>query len=441
MNRKKSPSPRKKSRFRLTPSRLHFPRRHLAEDVKLKALVRWSNGVAIRSGQSKILLDPVENDPMIPHIFISHAHYGHSRGFQFPTQTKYSTKETYELYEVDSGRTVENWQQVRLGRRLKLDETEIEAHDAGHVLGSAQYEVIMFDGNLVYASHINFVDTLLSHAAQVAPCDVLILETSFASPSQALPPRMSTLAQIVQWALQCISERRIPTFITDPIGNAQELIRIFNTWTELPVIVHPRIARSSKIYEKNGIGLRYTDASTEESQSLIENANCIVIAPSGFDATRFGDFKVANVSGWRSRVEDSVVKNFRLSDQADFDQLLRFVQEARPKRVLTFRGASKVFAQVVSRKLGVPADELAPDISRPKHPAAKLDEKRVTECADLFQKFIQTPGFTYQKQDLFALGTREGFTGPEIEETLLRMIKTRSLVYSGLTDGYRLSAD
>jgi putative mRNA 3-end processing factor len=387
------------------------------------------------------MFDPVESDPIIPHLFISHAHYDHSRGFQFPTQTKYSTKETHELYEVDSARKVGNWQQVRLGRRLKLDEVEVEAHDAGHVLGSAQFEVITPEGNLVYASHINFVDTLLSHAAEVAPCDVLILETSFASPSQALPPRESTVAQMVKWALECVGERRIPTFITDPIGNAQELIRIFNTWTELRVIVHPRIARSSKVYEDNGIGLRYTDASTEESQSLIENAKCIVIAPRGFDATRFGDFRVANVSGWKSRVEDSATTDFRLGDQADFDQLLRFVEEARPKNVLTFRGASKVFAQVVSRKLGFPANELVANTSRPKPPTAKLDEMRVAKCGDLLQRLVETPGFTYQKQDLLAIGMREGFRGPEIEEALLRLVKTGALTYSELLEGYRLSAE
>jgi putative mRNA 3-end processing factor len=413
----------------------------ISRGVRLKALVRWSNGVAISAGQTKLMFDPLESDPIIPQVFISHAHYDHSRGFQFPTQTKYSTKETQELYEVDSGRKVENWQQVRLGRRLKLDEVEVEAHDAGHVLGSAQFEVITPESNVVYASHINFVDTLLSHAAQVAPCDVLVLETNFASPSQGLPPRESTIAQMVKWTMECVIERRIPTFVTDPIGNAQELIRIFNTWTELRVIVHPRIARASKVYENNGIGLRYTDASTEESQNLIENAKCIVIAPRGFDATRFGDFRVANVSRWKSRVEDSATTDFRLSDQADFDQLLRFVEEARPKKVLTFRGASRVFAQLVSKKLGVPANELVASTSLPKPPTAKLDETRVSKCGDLLREFVETPGFTYQRQDLLALGMREGFRGPEIEEALFRLVRTGALTYSELLEGYRLSAE
>ena len=404
----------------------------------MKALVRWSDGVAIRYGETKLLFDPIESDPMMPDLFLTHAHYDHSRGFQFPTQKKYSTKETREIYEVDTGRRVGNWQQVRLGRRLKLGDLEVEAHDAGHALGGVQYEVITPEGNVVYASHINFVDTLLLHAAEVAPCDVLVVETTLASPSQVLPPREATVAAIVKWALECIRERRVPAFSTDPIGNAQELVKVFNTWTNLPVIVHPRIARTNKVYENSGLALNYTDASTIEAQNLIENARCVVIVPRGFDATRFGDFRIAIVSGWPDRTAGGIGKAFQLSDQADFNQLLRFVQEARPKTVLTLRGASKIFAQIVSKKLGVTASELAANIGNPKLSKIKLDEKRIAKCQDVLQKFIQIHDFTYEKRDVFALGMKGGFKGPEIEEALLRLVKSGVLTYSDLVDGYRL---
>lgn len=407
----------------------------------MKTIVRWSNGVALRYGETKLLFDPVESDPAVPDVFITHAHYDHCKGFQFPTQKKYSTKETRELYEADSSRKVGDWQQVRLGRRLKLGEVEVEAHEAGHVLGAVQYEVITPEGSIVYASHINFVDTLLTHAAGVAPCELLIIETTLASPSRVLPKRESTVAEIVKWALECIKERRIPAFVTDPIGNSQELVKIFNNWTELPVIVHPRIARVNKVYENNGVALRYTDSSTPESQSLIETAQCIVVVPRGFDTSRFGDFRTAIVSSWASRVDDADGKVFQLSDQADFNQLLQFVQEARPKNVLTFRGASKLFAQTVSRRLGIAANELAANISRPKPPKLKLDESRIGKCQDVLLDAIQIPNFTYEKRDLLALGIKEGFKGPEVEEALLRLTKNGVLNYSELLDGYNRLAD
>jgi putative mRNA 3-end processing factor len=407
--------------------------------VKLKAIVRWSDGVALRYNETRILFDPIESDPVVPDLFITHAHYDHYKGFQFPIQTKYSTKETRELYEIDSGRKTGNWQQVRLGRRLKLGEVEVEAHDAGHILGAVQYEIITPEGSIVYTSHINFVDTLLTHAAEVAPCELLIIETTLASPSRVLAPRESVVAQIVKWALQCVKERRIPAFMTDRIGNAQELVRIFNNWTELPVVVHPKIARVNKVYENGGVALHYTDSSTPQSQSLVENAECIVVVPRGFDATRFGDFRIANVSCWSSKDEDEVGKSFQLSDQANLNQLLRFVQEARPKNVLTFRGASKVFAQMVNRKLGITANELAGNITRPKLPQPKLDEGRIVKCQDILLNSMDILDFTYEKEDLLNLGMRQGFKGSEIEEALERFIKSGGLEYSQLVDGYRLS--
>lgn len=375
---------------------------------------------------------------MVPDLFISHAHYTHSRGFQFPTQKKYSTKETREIYEVDSGRKVGNWQQVRLGRRVKLGEVELEAHDAGHVLGSVQYEVITPEGNVVYSSHINFSDTLLSRAAEVAPCDTLVIETTFAARSQSGLPRESVVAEIVKWALECIKDRRIPALEADAIGNSQELVRIFNDWTELPVIVHPRIARVNKVYESNGIALRYVDASTDEAQNLTGDGRCVVVVPRRFDATRYGDFRIAVVSGWVPRVQTDDRKTFLLGDQADFNQLLGFVQEARPKAVLTFRGASQMFAQMVSKRLGIAARELAPDIPRPKPALLRLDEKRVARCQDVLLQFIQTPDFTYEKRDLLTLGMKEGFKNPEIEEALARLTKSGLLEYSEMVDGYRL---
>ena len=197
-----------------------------------------------------------------------------------------------------------------MGRRLQIGNLEVEAHDAGHVLGSAQFEIITREENLVYASHLNFIDTLTSKAAEVAPCDTLILEAAFPSTYQKLPNRESVIADVVKWALDCIREHRIPTFAADPMGTAQELIRAFNTWTELSVAVHPRIARISQVYTNNGVGIRYVDAGTEEAQALIRDGKCAVMIPRRFDAARYGEFKIANVTPGQRKLREPPGKYF-----------------------------------------------------------------------------------------------------------------------------------
>jgi putative mRNA 3-end processing factor len=301
-----------------------------------------------------------------------------------------------------------------------------------------QYEIITPDENVVYASHINFTDTLVSKAAEVAPCDTLILEATFPAASQTLPPRESVVAEMVKWALECVAERRVPTFATDPLGNAQELVRVFNTWTELPAIVHPRIARVNQVYANNEIGLRFVDAGTEEAQSLIGDAKCVVIIPKRFDATRYGEFRVAYVTGWPTRAERAAGKVFTLSDQADLDQLLQFVKEARPKTVYTFRGGSNVVAELVSKRFGMVGRALSAEVLRPKPAQPKLDEERVGGCEDFILTLVQIPNFAYEKGRLVAPALKEGFKLQEVEEALNRLTRKSALRYSEVTGGYSL---
>jgi len=374
----------------------------------------------------------------MPELFISHAHFDHSKGFQFPIQTKYSTKETKELYEVDTSHEVGNWEPIRVGRRLQLGSVEVEAHDAGHILGSVQYEIITHDENLVYASHLNFTDTLISKAAEVAPCDTLILEAAFPPTSQKPLPRETVKARIVRWALNCVSAHRIPTLATEPIGTAQELVRVFNTWTELSVVVHPKIARVSQVYENSGVALSYADAGTEKAQALVEEGKCVVIIPRRFDVTKYAEFRVAYVTTWPTRAEIDMGDVFALSAQAGLEELLMFVKESRPKSVYTFRGGSNVLAELISKRFGIAGRVLSVEAARPQPAAPKIDEKAVGACEDYLLGLVQTPNLTYEKRELIARAITEGFKLPLVEEALTRLEKKNSLKYSEMTEGYTL---
>jgi putative mRNA 3-end processing factor len=319
-----------------------------------------------------------------------------------------------------------------------LGGVEIEAHDAGHVLGSVQYEIITREENLVYASHLNFNDTLISKSAEVAPCDTLILEATYPMASSSLPPRESVTAEIVKWALDCVHDHRIPTFATEPLGTAQELVRAFNEWTKLPVIVHPRIARINEVYRSNGVGLEYVDAGTENARALVEDGKCAVIIPRGFDVAQYGEFRTAYVTLWPTRAEKAAGNVFLLGEQADLEQLLLFVKEARPKVVLTFRGGSKVLAELVSKKLDIVGRILSSGMERSKPAPPSFDEKSIATCQDYILGLIQVDNLTYEKQELIARALSEGFKLQLIEEALNRLTKKNTLRYSQVTEGYSL---
>lgn len=197
-------------------------------------------------------------------------------------------------------------------------------------------------------------------------------------------------------------------------------------------------ARINQVYARNGVGLRFVDASTEEAQSLVGDARCVVIIPKRFDATRYGEFRIAHVTGWPTAAERAAGKVFTLSEQADLDQLLRFVKEARPKTVFAFRGGSKLLAELVSKRFSIVGRSLAADTQRSKFPASRLDEEKVGACEGFILKLVDVPDFTYEKAELVGRVLNEGFKMQEVEEALNRLTRKSLLRYSDVTGGYSL---
>ncbi len=321
--------------------------------------MKWASGVAVEYGETKVIFDPQANKPAYPHVFITHAHWDHAKGFGFQHQTKFSTEETYELVKTRKGGNISNWSQVQYGRKVKIGDLEIEAHDAGHILGSAQYEVTSPEGNLIYTGDFNFKDMLTMKAAEAHPCDTLIMETTFGAPGFTFPPEEQVSMEIVKWAVDVIKHGKTPVFQADSVGNAQELVQIFNKLTTLPVATHPSVTRINKVYEAYGHDLKYIDGGDGEETEAAASSKRVFVAPKRFKHSENSDYCFAYVSGWASRLNGER-EPFPLSDHADFSQLLRFVEECKPKLVLTCHGGrfNEVFARYVTKKLGIEARPL-----------------------------------------------------------------------------------
>jgi len=85
----------------------------------------------------------------------------------------------------------------------------------------------------------------------------------------------------------------------------------------------------------------------------------VLIVPKRLNLPEDPKFNVAYTSGWAMHLRDKR-KPFLLSDHADFPNLLSFVEEIKPKLVLTCHGGrfNETFARYLGKALKVEARPL-----------------------------------------------------------------------------------
>lgn len=404
--------------------------------------VKWAGGILVEYNDVNVIFDPQINGPDYSSIFITHAHYDHARGFSFQDQRKYSTKETYSLAKTFKNMEITNWKPIEGNQKVKIDDLEIRAHNAGHVLGSVQYEVISPEGSVVYTGDINPSDSFTAEAAEIVPCDILVIEATFGSPC-IFPSRKDIAVEICRWAGKSISLGKTPAFQADPLGNAQELVCILNQLTNIPVVTQLKISSINKVYESFGRKLDFVDAKSEEAKRLSSSKKYAFIAPKQPSLVQNDDFNVGYVSGWASRFSGERTP-FLLSDHADFYRLLEFVKEVKPKKVLTChgsRGASEIFARNVTKMLGIEAKPLSiKEEFLPKMPK-QFEKWRIDACREQILDILRIPGFSYPKNWILSqlLNTDWGFVEREAKEALDSFARQGILKYDQEIDSYELN--
>ena len=326
--------------------------------------VGWANGIVFDSRDSPILLDPTSGRPLRQNwsVFISHAHSDHTYGFGTEAK-KYCTEETLQIHEALRGRKVKNYRTMKLGETIRIGDFEVTALNAGHMLGSCQFEIVTPNFTAIYTGDINCVDTLTTRAAEQKSCDYLIIEATYGHPSYQFPRRSTMYADIIRWAMTEIKEQKIPTFQVYSSGKPQEVIRLFNVYTKIPVVCSPTIARANGVHNDSGIKLDYLDSSTAEGGHTLKTEGCVYITTSSDHMPRNASRAVT--TGWAIRQAFRKCTSFPLSSHADYDQLMQFVASVNPKRVHTFTGYTDILSTQIERRLGIRATPL-PVISQTK---------------------------------------------------------------------------
>ncbi len=240
-----------------------------------------------------------------------------------------------------------------------LSHGSVCALDAGHVIGSHMF---LLEGNstVLYTGDFCTKEKFFSHGAQPVNVDVLVIESTFGSEQYVFPETKKIAAQIKDCVTNCIENGESVVILAYPFGKAQELTHLLRDYA-------PFVDRSIfKINEElKNFGYQFNDQ-LYDALSINESREPFVLISSG-SAKQHGDQselpcgkkRTLAVSGWAInrgfKYYQGVDYAFALSDHADFQDLMTFIDRCNPELVYTCHGYAKKFARLVRDRLGIKA--------------------------------------------------------------------------------------
>jgi putative mRNA 3-end processing factor len=284
--------------------------------------------------------------------------HGHSDHVSTNAVTKYvCTPETEAIVRSRYGKEA-CFSSMQFGKKNFFPDAAVSLHNSGHILGSAQI-LIESEKTVAVTSDFKLQDSIVQKGALPLECDILVIETTFGQPCYSFPERESIYAQIGSFVKEK-SKQGFVVLAGYSLGKAQELTKAVNEYAGIVPLVHESVFANNKIYEEHGVKLGDYIALDHN----LNDSNVLIMPPSLLNhhllqALEFSlHRKVFSgmATGWQRRNGFDAL--FPLSDHADFQQLMDYVKQAKPKLVVTMHGFEKEFAGYVQRRLGIAARPL-----------------------------------------------------------------------------------
>lgn len=280
---------------------------------------------------------------------ITHAHSDHARS---GSNQYFATKISEGILKKRLGDQT-NLQGVEYGDRVKLGNTWVSFHAAGHVLGSAQIRVECGDEVWVISGDYKRCADPTCAEFEVVPCDTFITEATFGLPIYRWNTGEETCRQIYEWWK---SDRDRPSLLfCYSFGKAQRVLAELRKFTDQPVYVHGAVHVLTEIYRQVGVEMVPTIPVSDMPRDYKFKGDLVLAPPSGHRSTwmkRFQQPQTAFASGWMAvrgaRRRRGYERGFVLSDHADWNGLVNTVLQTGAKNVYVTHGQSDVLSRYLS---------------------------------------------------------------------------------------------
>lgn len=308
-------------------------------------------------------------DDARPVRVVTHAHSDHLLGLRqslMQCDSLVMTHATKDLIDVMMGPLflmMGNVKALNYDETLAFEDDTLRLCYAGHIMGAAQVLVKDSDGTrFVYTGDFRFHDT------PVVETDVLVMEATYGNPARVR--RFDVNVEDLLVSLVESGLKQGPVYVFGYHGKLQETMQILHdAHVSVPFVVPEKVFHVSKICERYGMRLgKFLLSTGEQGKSVLDDGGPCVAFYHMSAMRRVGDgaFRVC-VSGWEfaSACRQVGEKEFvlALSDHSDFDGLLQYVAESKPKFVIVdnFRvGDAEIFAREIQKRLGIKAVALPP---------------------------------------------------------------------------------
>src|SRR5438874_5829492 len=313
--------------------------------------------------QQNLWLDPWEAKDF---AFVSHAHIDHIA----PHREIIVSERTARLMRA---RLAGKRKEIILpfGQEKDVRGMQVTLFPAGHIFGSAQFFLRTENDSLLYTGDFKLRRGQSAEPAEWTAASTLIMETTFGLPRYRFPPTEQIINQVVTFCREAVDDEEVPVLLGYSLGKAQEILCALEGAGLTPML-HGSVYRMTRIYEE--LGQTFCKYVRYNANDV---AGKVLICPPGANRSRMLEKiprkRVAMISGWavdpNAIYRYQVDAAFPLSDHADYNDLIRYVDLVHPKCVFTLHGFAAEFARDL-RDRGVEAwaltEENRLDLALPK---------------------------------------------------------------------------
>lgn len=269
---------------------------------------------------------------------ISHAHSDHLKAHRTIVATAPTAALAGLNYKRFESRILDYHQKIQIGPAT------IELAPAGHMLGSAQVIMDIDCERIVYTGDFKLEENRTCDKAEIHRCDTLLIDTTYGLPHYRFPDATQCGEMLLDFVSKKLKSGITPVILAYSFGKAQEALEILGS-EGIKVDLYKKAYEAAEIYGRFKINLGEYFLLGEKPSP----GHAVILPPGAFrhvDSRGWGKYRTCFLSGWvidkARRYGGGNGYGIPFSDHASFEDIIRYVETARPKKIFTLFGPSEI---------------------------------------------------------------------------------------------------